>query len=282
MRPIARSLMSAAGLVVGIAAIAVSVVLVAGSNPTGSAASGLHSGTPQGWGSAVVVCDLARRESIDPIVSPGSMPSAHEHDFYGNLRVDAASNGERLRTSPTNCDVNADRSAYWLPTMMRDGIPIDPDHLAVYYRTPPGVDQVAALPLGLELVGGGDHDSFGWSCGRASVVGDVPTSCAPDSQLRLHVAFPDCWNGELRWNADAPSAVHAPADAACPEGFDVRLPQIELVVHTGLSGDLGTVRLSSEPQVPAHADVIVGWPPGGLPEPLAGCLRNHVRCTGSQ
>lgn len=225
------------------------------------------------------MCDLARRDAIDPIVSPGVVPSMHEHDFAGNLDVGPASTGDQLRAGPTNCDADDDRSAYWYPTIRRNGVPVDPDHVVVYYRAPPDVTAVVALPIGLELVGGGAEGTFGWTCGGGRLAATPPASCPAGDALRLHVAFPECWDGRPDWDAAAPSAVAATA-AGCPAAFPQRLPQIELVVHTGLTGALGDVDVSSAPHAPPHADAIVAWTDGRLPDALARCLADHVECPG--
>jgi hypothetical protein len=245
----------------------------------GVRAPGLLATTPPGWGSVAVVCNLTHREAIDPIVNPGSPRSAHEHDFFGNLHVDERSDGAGLRRTEGACEHASDRSAYWVPTVRRDGIPVDPDHAVVYYRTAPWVDDVAEPPVGLQLIGGGVPGAFAWSCGAGPLLQQAPTRCDGAAALRLHIAFPDCWDGRPAWTFEPPTAVIAPDGAPCPDDHPVRLPMIELVVHTGLTGELGAVTVSSEPEMRPHADLIAAWPSGGLPTLLADCLAAHDDCT---
>ncbi|MBA2424912.1 MAG: DUF1996 domain-containing protein [Actinobacteria bacterium] len=48
---------------------------------------------------------------------PGAPGRSHNHTYIGNRTVDASSTPASLRDGPTTCDLEADASTYWTPTL---------------------------------------------------------------------------------------------------------------------------------------------------------------------
>jgi hypothetical protein len=93
-------------------------------------------------------CRFSHTEPDDPIVFPGQPGRSHPHTFFGNTTANAFSILGSLRAGATTCKPKADKAAYWIPTLFRDGHAIRPAKAQVYYR---GYEQMHAFPSGLRL-----------------------------------------------------------------------------------------------------------------------------------
>jgi hypothetical protein len=226
-------------------------------------------------GSFSTVCEHTHRAADDPIVHRGRPGESHLHEFFGNPSTDSTSTADTLLAAAGECDAVADRSAYWVPTLYADGRPVTPVGLAAYYRTAPGADPawVHAPPNGLELVSVG----AGWQCARTDAPTATPGTCGESTPLRLHLTFPDCWDGARLSSADLGHLV-ASADGECPGTHPVQITRIELEVRYGISGAPGALSLSSGDLAGAHGDVIVAWDRGFLEGEVASCVRRLVVC----
>ncbi|MEV6633333.1 DUF1996 domain-containing protein [Actinoplanes sp. NPDC051470] len=80
-------------------------------------------------------CTISHRRPDDPIVFPGMPGASHLHTFWGNKSAGAATTNESLFANPaTTCDpADDDFSAYWIPTLLENGQPVDPHGVTVYY-----------------------------------------------------------------------------------------------------------------------------------------------------
>jgi hypothetical protein len=212
----------------------------------------------------VLVCGSSHRNSDDPIVFPGQPGRSHNHTFIGNRTVDAFTTPTSLRGGPTTCEMDADSSTYWVPTLFAGREAVTPFVGLVYYtrRTP---ERVVAFPADLKMVAGNQHarkpqskNILFWTCGGLGATARfaaVP-SCGQSRALQLRVHFPSCWNGKTGDSADHKRHVAYPSGGRCPATHPVAVPTLTLILlyppvpksATVASGKFG-----------AHADFMNGW-----------------------
>ncbi|KAM0331353.1 hypothetical protein ACHAQA_003025 [Verticillium albo-atrum] len=64
-----------------------------------------------------VTCAPFKRERIDPLATPGK-ENGHMHTFFGSRAIGPdVVTADELRASCGSCNVQADRSSYWIPTL---------------------------------------------------------------------------------------------------------------------------------------------------------------------
>jgi hypothetical protein len=256
-------------VVLAVAASVGTAVPVAGAGAVPGSDRRLDASPHRGGGYFAVACGFSHRNQDDPIVYPGERGRSHDHTYFGNLSTDADSTPASLRRAGrTTCRLRADTAAYWAPTLFLDGRAVEPLGAVVYYvrRT---FDAVDPFPAGLRVIAGNAAAPAAqsrrvtyWSCGgRGGAVrsSTVPT-CAggKGSGLRLHVNFPDCWDGMRLDSADHRSHMAYSEDGECPLSHPVETPAISLVVYYGIAGD-GDVELASGGQHSGHADFVNAW-----------------------
>jgi hypothetical protein len=215
-----------------------------------------------------VRCGFSHRNQDDPIVSPGQPGRSHDHTFFGNRSTDAFATPTALRKDKrTTCSDPADTSAYWVPTLYVAGRAVEPLALIATYgrRTSRPLEPFSA---GLKMVAGNanahraqsSRATF-WSCAvpRAERSSTIPR--CPGTRrggLRLHVGFPDCWDGTRLDSADHKSHMAYSSHAACPRSHPVAVPALSLVVHYPVPGGR-TAELASGGQFTGHADFLNAW-----------------------
>lgn len=235
----------------------------------------------------VSACRFSHRAPDDPIVSPGRPQRSHDHTFIGNVSTDAFSTPQSLLGAPTSCQRSEDTAAYWAPTLLSAGEPVEPEAAEVYYarRT---VARVRAFPPGLMMIAGNSGATTTqslrvtfWDCGE---LGRVPASSAiptcPDSGskgLHLHVRFPDCWDGVRLDSSDHKSHMAYSLRGTCPRTHRVAVPSITLVLEYPVAGGSG-FELSSGGQLSGHADFVNAWQQGALTRLVDVCLNALRRC----
>jgi Domain of unknown function (DUF1996) len=265
---------------------------------TGSSRAGAVAGAPTGSeGSIFVVrCDTSHRAADDPIVAPGEPGGSHDHTFLGNTSTDAFSTTESLMASTdTSCDVPADLSAYWFPTVYQDGEPLDVDG-SVYYLDIDGEGPLAAPPDGLRVVAGavtappsdmehGDDEQhtsgsgdgaeqtaadgtalWGFTCRdeHTDLLATPPADCTEEEPIAMRVNFPECWDGVNLDSADHRSHMayrgfdRQQGGLTCPDTHPVEIPRLRLNVFLGTTDPTG-ITLSSGDVGTLHADVFVAW-----------------------
>jgi hypothetical protein len=288
-RALRASLLAAllAGLIV------VPVALASGAQSThgpgaaaGDPGSGLGFG--RGFGGArpgavpasfAVTCGFAREAMDDPIVYPGQPGVSHDHSFVGNLTTSASSTNASLLAGRTTCDDSADRSAYWMPTLLVAGKAVLPAFAqATYRRSVAGT--VKPFPAGFRMIGGDSHATgvqpvsvVAWSCGSeaaGATPSQTPPTC-PDAWpngLRLRVTFPSCWDGSSLDSVNHKSHVAYPVAGACPSTHPVAVPELTLVFAYPSTGGSG-VTLASGGALTGHADFMNAWQPGSLGREVA-------------
>jgi len=215
-----------------------------------------------------VGCGFSHRLQDDPIVSPGQPGGSHDHTFFGNNSTNAFSTGDSLREhGQTSCANRADASAYWAPTLFVAGRAVEPLGLVATYsrRTSGPVDP---FPPGLKVIAGNANARRAqsmrvtyWSCAvsdtmRSSTIPRCPGTLR--GGLRLHVSFPNCWDGRQLDSADHKRHMAYSARTTCPLSHPVAVPALSLVIYYPVRGSR-SAELASCGQFSAHADFVNAW-----------------------
>jgi uncharacterized protein DUF1996 len=232
-------------------------------------------------------CQFVHFLPDDPIVYPGQPGKSHDHTFVGNTSTDASSTLASLRAAGTTCRLQADKAAYWMPTLIVDGQPVTPLGATIYYRRNT-IARVHAFPAGLEMIAGDskaiapqDMRITFWNCGVDSDIkqSSTPPACpsTKGDELRLHVNFPSCWDGQSLDSADHKSHMAYPAAGACPADHPVAVPAISLIYRYPISGE-HNFALSSGGVYSAHADFFNAWTQPVLTRLVNTCLNGLRHC----
>ena len=232
-------------------------------------------------------CRYSHQAPDDPIVFPGQPGLSHQHTFVGNRSTSAFSSFGSLRSSATTCMRSDDTAAYWVPALYQGTTEVLPAAATVYYRRGT-VAEESPFPNNLRMIAGdakatipqGMQVTF-WSCGIASGVErstEVPT--CPDTRrsfLRLHIRFPECWDGRRLDSAEHKSHMAYATRGACPSTHPVEVPQITQIYRYPSRGGDGFT-LASGGVYSAHADFLNAWKPGALRKLVDDCLNALVHC----
>jgi hypothetical protein len=260
--------------------------------PCGSVADG----APTRAGFFTSGCAPSHSAADDPIVQPGLPGAAHLHDFFGNRGTDAHSTQRSLLAAQTLCRREGDLSAYWVPSLIRDGRRVPPRFANVYYRTAgrrPG--SIRPFPSGLRVVAGEAHAAKAqdaritqWGCTRTPArraellpPGARAPVCPRGSRLRMVVRFPDCWDGRRLDSTNHTSHLaytpRSRGTRACPRSHPVAVPTLGLDVSYPIRSARGA-RLSSGGLHTVHADFFNAWRPAALRSLVRRCLHRAARC----
>ena len=274
----------------GLAAIVAAAVLgpaaFAGKPKTDDEGSGISRADLVGV-NFVENCRYSHQAADDPIVFPGQPGLSHQHTFVGNRTTNAFSSFGSLRSSATTCMRSDDTAAYWVPALYQGTTEVLPVAATVYYRRGT-VAEVSPFPNNMRMIAGDakatspqDMRVTFWSCGVASGVQrstEVPT--CPDTRgsfLRLHIRFPECWDGRRLDSADHKSHMAYATRAGCPSTHPVEVPQITQIYRYPSRGGDGFA-LASGGVYSAHADFLNAWKPGALRKLVDDCLNALVHC----
>ncbi|OIW25765.1 hypothetical protein CONLIGDRAFT_663429 [Coniochaeta ligniaria NRRL 30616] len=182
-------------------------------------------------------CSKLVIDRLDPLVTPGQVPSPHLHQIVGgdsfNATMDPAAHDLPAASTCTSCTFSEDFSNYWtavlyfrarngtyrrVPQSVSEGLRAD-GGITVYYIPPYDGKKVTAFKPGFRmLVGDATRTAPSGSdpkvCHRCMPkTGDAShVNCAsPDSQtlptgfceggIRSVITFPTCWDGK---NTDSP------------------------------------------------------------------------------
>jgi hypothetical protein len=239
-------------------------------------------------------CPHAHTLRDDPIVYPGKAGAAHLHEFFGNTSTDAYSTTKSLRAAKTNCARPADKAAYWVPTLYEDGKRVAPRAMIAYYRTGTlhNPEDIQPFPLGLRMIAGNGHATspqnariVNWNCTKRSSIGassSPPTSCREQSQLRLRIEFPNCWDGRRLTSSDQSHTAYSHRNGGwCPRTHPVEMPSMKVGVQFPISGTYGKLTLSSGSTLTGHADFWNAWGMGALTRLVERCLHGAQDCKGA-
>jgi hypothetical protein len=252
--------------------------------------SGFPTGGP---GIFTDTCARTKTAPDDPILMHGMPGSSMQHDFFGNTATTASSVTKDLVGGSTSCSTTADASAYWTPVLSQNGTPLEPRSTLIYWRAPAGAGSqksVATVPAGLTMIAGNEAATapqgkrlIGWTCsGRAvSALSDSPRDCAAGSDVRLVIAFPNCWDGKTLDGSTQTNVVQL-SGSTCPASHPVQIPQVVVHVSYPTSSAAG-LTLSVGPTMQgsvttAHADFMNGWNEPVLTSDVAACVAAGVRC----
>jgi uncharacterized protein DUF1996 len=235
----------------------------------------------------ISACGFSHRAPDDPIVYPGRPGLSHDHTFIGNVSTNAWSSLDTLRVASTTCTRDGDTAAYWAPTLVDNGTPVTPIGADVYYRRRTFA-RVQPFPAGLKMVAGNSHavspqllDITWWDCGSKTDVAaqsTVPTCpSGRNSSLRLHVRFPNCWDGKHLDSRDHKSHMAYSVGGACPARHPVAVPSLAIALRYPIMGD-SSVYLASGGQFSGHADFINAWNQDRLAFLVNDCLNAARHC----
>ena len=235
----------------------------------------------------VNACGFSHRRGDDPIVYPGRPGLSHDHTFVGNVSTNAFSNLASLRAARTTCSRNGDRAAYWMPTLVVNGLAVEPRGATVYYRRRT-LEPVRPFPAGLKMIAGNSRATAPqdlrvtfWNCGAQAGVrptATVPTCANAGAQgLRLHVNFPNCWDGVHLDSQDHQSHMAYSVGGHCPSTHPVPVPAISLIYRYPIAGG-ADVGLSSNGQFSGHADFFNAWRQATLASLVRTCLDALRHC----
>jgi len=224
-------------------------------------------------------CAFSHTAMDDPIVKPGQPGASHSHEFFGNRTTNAGSTYETLLGQATSCLISGDTAAYWVPSLLQNGVRVAPRVLKAYSRSAGPLGGVSPFPAGLKVVAGNSHATSaqslsvtGWQCagptpGPAST---VPVAC-PGADTILVVRFPNCWDGLNLDSADHASHLAYGLNGRCPATHPVRLPMLAMQIHYRLTSTAG-LAFASGSIYSAHADFFNAWDPAVLAALVAANL----------
>jgi hypothetical protein len=232
-------------------------------------------------------CRFSHRAPDDPIVFPGKSGMSHDHTFVGNRTTNAFSTYRSLRAGSTSCRRRADTAAYWMPTLYRGTTPLLPAAGTIYYRRGT-FDEVRPFPRNLRMIAGDatattpqEFRFVFWNCGGGK--GGSPSSAiptcpsTPGSALRLHVRFPNCWDGRQLDSRDHKSHMAYAEKGHCPSSHPVAVPAITILFrYPSLGGD--GFSLASGGQLSGHADFVNTWRSSALQRLVDRCLNELAHC----
>ena len=271
---------------VGLVAVISAVGLAAGEDPP---PAGPVTSLDQLRGvSFVSRCSFSHQAPDDPIVYPGRPGASHDHTFLGNKTTSAFSTDATLRGGDSTCKRRGETAAYWVPTVVAGGKAVLPASAWIYYRRGT-IEPVQPFPAGFRMIAGSSVATAAqplsvtrWDCGieaRVPASSDPPT-CPPGERtaLRLHVSFPECWDGQSLDSVDHHAHVTYDVAGHCPPSHPVPLPEIELIVR--YPEFRGPFQLTSGGVYSAHADFVNAWDETRLTGLVTDCL-NELRFCGS-
>jgi hypothetical protein len=243
----------------------------------------------------------------DPIVLPGHPGLSHAHTFFGNVSTNAYSTFAKLRRARTTCRPSADRAAYWVPTLLRNGREVRPAKAQLYYVVL-GYKQMRPFPRGLRMVAGDAHavrpqspEVAYWDCvggpgirsrssptpparcgtvtgtilaGRPGDEKPVRTTLRVKSHVELRVYFPDCWDGKHLDSPDHQSHMSHSRNYVCPSSHPVKVPLNRLMVRYPIAGG-HDLHLSSGGLLTGHADFFNAWDERRLTKLVDRCFHDH-------
>ena len=249
------------------------------------------------------VCDFSHMNYDDPIVFPGQPGASHLHAFFGNSTTNANSSYVAGIGNSTCRGGTINRSGYWIPAMIdtRNGAPLKPSELSVYYKTGyRGITPatVQPFPKNLRMVMGfsgatgpvdGSYTAFRCQGGKRETgawSNSIP-DCMGDEDLLSSQSFPQCWDGANLDSPDHKSHMTYPTNGKCPTTHPVPVPEITYGVtyHVGQDHATAGWRLASDNYdtsqpggYSSHADWFNGWDQEILIGFVKGCLQTSLDC----
>jgi len=102
----------------------------------------------------------------------------------------------------------------------------------------------------------------------------VTCANAPGSALRLHVRFPNCWDGRRLDSPDHHSHMAHSRGYVCPASHPVKVPLIRLLIRYPITDGHGLM-LASGGQLTGHADFFNAWDQSKLERLVDECFHDR-------
>ncbi|MGP3981607.1 DUF1996 domain-containing protein [Streptomyces sp. KR80] len=237
-------------------------------------------------------CFSSHRRPDDPIVFPGQSGRSHIHEFYGNRTANASSTLESLSAGTTNCTPKTDLSSYWTPTLYKNGVPVAPERVTVYYQGITDRTRAVPHPRGLRYVVGNalatspdDNPAARWSCvGRPESSRDFMT-CPPGTKLENYLDFPTCWDGVRLDSPNHRDHMAYASGSTCPSSHPVPVPRLELLITwpvggggLSLAGTRNGANVTTAPGYTFHGDFFNAWDSAELRRRVTDCINAGYIC----
>lgn len=231
----------------------------------------------------------------DPILSQ-TCASDHVHTFYGPQNFHPDTTYEDIRDSSpqfSSTPTVENQSLYWHPSIYQ--VSTDASGAKTYNRvnnleTSPYyrwdttlLPAVEAFPPGFRMIAYSNENLLVECC---NMIGEEESCTEQDGNLNfpsqncdfvgIAFAMPTCWNGNLGIDNDhinhmAYTMNGGGVAGECPDGYDRRLPEIQLFVRIpNYQGATFEYTLSDESNV-FHVDFMNGWEEGKLQEIINNC-----------
>jgi len=229
-----------------------------------------------GLGEFVATCPMHTRSPDDALVYFNQPGKSHMHDFYGAKNIAANARPIDMRNSGTSCNPGLDHSAYWTPSLIKNGNYITAEKVTIYYHSFGNFDKVQPMPLGLSIIA----RQFNWSCkggGGNFKVSSFPIPDCGSNELEVLINYPQCWNGKDLDSADHMSHMTYATANTCPSSHPVLLPRLQFKITYPTNGGAGTTLSSGDGQT-AHGDFVNGWEPAAMQLRVNQCLRKNTKC----
>lgn len=240
----------------------------------------------------LAACLSSHRANNDPIVFPGGTGVSHIHEFFGNRTTDANSTLQSLTAGSTNCNPTADRSAYWVPTLYKNGVAVAPERVTIYYQGITSPQRAVPHPRGLKYVVGNaaatspdQNPSARWSC-----VGQTPSSrdfmnCPAGTKLETYLDFPTCWDGTRLDSPNHKDHMAFAVAGGCPASHPVVVPRLEFLITypvngggLSLGGTRNGVNVTTAPGYTFHGDFFNAWDTAELQRRVTNCINAGFKC----
>jgi hypothetical protein len=237
----------------------------------------------------VAQCKITHRAADDPIVYPRMRGMSHMHEFIGNTTTNFKSTRRTLRKGTSGCNPSADRSAYWVPELYKDGKAVKPAYALIYYQDYFRYGRVQPFPLGLRMIGGnmksmGPQPGVRWTCEEDQHGKSATIPACGGKRVTLRVSFPDCWDGKRLDSRNHRSHMaydwadgKEPGPQRCPADHPIVVPQLQVNVTYPIHDGSG-VSLASGSVYSAHADFFDAWTPSALQQQVDDVLNGGKAC----
>jgi hypothetical protein len=238
-----------------------------------------------------VECPFHHHRSDDPIVYPREPGASHLHAFFGNKSTNADSTYLSLRAAGTTCGLRADKGAYWIPAVYRNGQLVRAVDADFYYRgTTSPLGAIRPFPKGLKIIAGNAHASgprstrvIAWSCKGSSGTGESTMRDCGKSLVKVLIKFPSCWDGVRKDSLDHKAHMRysiklSDGRRGCPKSHPVPVPELTYSITLPFHDGNG-VTLSSGKPFTMHADFINAWNQTVLRRLVERCIHAGIECT---
>lgn len=251
---------------------------------------------PLGWN---WVCHSAGRDYVDPIVSPGTYPTGHKHDFFG-AKPKPDTTFLKLRAMPNNCEWphnpkdEGNKASYWepVPVNKTTGQELRTTQVNTYYRVPQGVSPgaVKPYPAGLKYVVGspdakGAQPHIFWRCAEEKGSGrGTPVDCGAGGNVKISYFLPSCSDGRAD-SANHKAHLVYPGKNGCPASHPRPVPALNMSFGLMVSnGKNVTFKDREGNRIAPHADFFTGtprkvyrhWIHTCIQDPKGGCFGTGV------